>query len=85
MDIRNDFIMFSLSVLTFKSICILKKSTKTCQDVTYCENSYSNLIGNTPIIELKSISKILKRKIYAKMESMNPGFSRLSLYFPPIY
>ena len=37
------------------------------------ESAYISLIGNTPLIELKKLSKILNRHIFVKMESMNPG------------
>ena len=35
--------------------------------------AYLQLIGNTPLCELHVLSGILGRKIYVKMESMNPG------------
>ncbi|CAI5760762.1 unnamed protein product [Candida verbasci] len=34
-----------------------------------------SLIGNTPLIEIKSLSKLTGCKIYAKLELMNPGGS----------
>jgi cysteine synthase len=34
---------------------------------------FLELIGNTPIIELKKLSHILGRRIFVKMESMNPS------------
>lgn len=38
-------------------------------------NKISDLIGNTPILELSNVTKGLKAKIYAKIEYMNPGGS----------
>jgi cysteine synthase A len=37
------------------------------------KSAYTDLIGNTPLIQLQSLSKLLNRNIYVKMESMNPG------------
>ena len=34
---------------------------------------YEALIGNTPLVKLEKLSKILKRNVYVKMEHMNPG------------
>ena len=36
-------------------------------------NGYEALIAKTPMIKLEKLSKLLKRDIYVKMESMNPG------------
>lgn len=33
------------------------------------------LIGNTPLVQLNRITKGLKARIFAKMESLNPGYS----------
>jgi len=35
--------------------------------------AYESLIGNTPMVELKTLSKLLKCRILVKMENMNPG------------
>ena len=35
--------------------------------------AYEELIGNTPLIKLHHLSKFLRRSVYVKMESMNPG------------
>jgi cystathionine beta-synthase len=49
-------------------------------------NAYNNvleLIGNTPLIKLNSITENLKGNFYAKVESFNPGHSskdRIALY-----
>jgi threonine synthase len=37
------------------------------------QSSYTTLIGNTPLIKLHRLSSILKRDIFVKMESLNPG------------
>ena len=50
------------------------KMTKSHQNQSNQEDvSYVSLIGNTPMIELKKLSKLIKRKVLLKMESMNPG------------
>ena len=52
---------------------------KTNNDDYYV--SYMKLIGNTPMIELKSFSNRLGCRFYVKMESMNPsGTGIISLY-----
>lgn len=46
-------------------------------------NKISDLIGNTPMLELSNVTKGLKAKIYAKIEYMNPGGSvkdRIAIY-----
>lgn len=49
-------------------------------------NAYNNvleLIGNTPLIKLNSVTENLKGNFYAKVESFNPGHSskdRIALY-----
>ena len=35
--------------------------------------AYETLIGNTPLIKLQHLSLLLRRSVYVKMESMNPG------------
>lgn len=35
----------------------------------------SEIIGNTPMIRLKSLEKLVKGKVYAKLEGLNPGLS----------
>lgn len=35
--------------------------------------AYLQLIGNTPLCQLHELSRILGRKVFVKMESMNPG------------
>ena len=35
--------------------------------------AYMQLIGNTPLVQLHAASRLLGRRIYVKMESMNPG------------
>ena len=37
------------------------------------ESAYSQLVGNTPLIKLHTLSRLLNREIYVKIESMNPG------------
>jgi len=34
---------------------------------------YESLIGNTPLVKLEKLSKMIERDIFVKMESMNPG------------
>ena len=49
-------------------------------------NAYNNileLIGNTPLVRLNSVTENLKGNFYAKVESFNPGHSskdRIALY-----
>ena len=42
---------------------------------TLPENAYSQLIGNTPLVELTAISRTLGsgKKLFVKMENLNPG------------
>jgi tryptophan synthase beta subunit len=45
--------------------------------------AYDALIGNTPMVKLSKLSKIVRRDIWVKMESLNPGGTgkdRASLY-----
>ena len=47
------------------------------------ENSFTKLIGNTPLVKLNKASKITKCNIYGKAEFLNPGQSvkdRAALY-----
>ena len=47
------------------------------------ENSFTKLIGNTPLIKLENASKITKCNILGKAEFLNPGQSvkdRAALY-----
>ena len=47
------------------------------------KNNFTKLIGNTPLIKLKKVSKITKCNIYGKAEFLNPGQSikdRAALY-----
>lgn len=37
------------------------------------KKAYLQLIGNTPLCQLHELSRILGRKVFVKMESMNPG------------
>ncbi|MGB9696561.1 MAG: PLP-dependent cysteine synthase family protein [Ignavibacteria bacterium] len=46
-------------------------------------NNIMEVVGNTPIVKLNSLSKNLKANIYVKLEYMNPGGSvkdRIALY-----
>lgn len=36
-------------------------------------SGYEALIGDTPLVKLKKLSEVLKRDVYVKVESMNPG------------
>ena len=45
-------------------------SPKATDDRT---SAYEGLIGNTPLVLLDQLSSLLQRRIYIKMESMNPG------------
>lgn len=75
---------FILSTLTFiqisnysQKICdntILKKHSNTDMNSS-SESAYMQLIGNTPLIELKSLSKLTNCRILVKVESANPGGS----------
>ena len=84
----DSFLLFSLSAITFslqkwfsslspvphigESSFIQNPNiieTRSAKD----DNAYSQLIGNTPLVELKALSKILGRRVLVKMESMNPG------------
>ena len=56
-----------------------KSSTSACTGVG---SAYSDLIGNTPLVELKRLSAILGRKVLAKMESLNPGTAHNFFPFP---
>ena len=42
---------------------------------TFLNKSFSDVIGNTPLIKLRSASKITKCNIYGKCEFLNPGGS----------
>ena len=47
------------------------------------KNNFTELIGNTPLIKLKKISKITKCNVFGKAEFLNPGQSikdRAALY-----
>ena len=48
-----------------------KKTTKTDDDVL--PGAYESMIGSTPIVELKRLSRLTGRRIVCKMESYNPG------------
>lgn len=37
--------------------------------------SVSEMIGNTPLVRLKSLEQYVKGKVYAKIEGLNPGLS----------
>lgn len=73
-----DSLFFSLSCLATVSMQWWKEvsnssSSATVDTNTSQENAYSTLIGNTPLVELGNLSRILGRRILVKMESMNPG------------
>jgi len=38
-------------------------------------DSILGLIGNTPLVKLNRIAESTKAQIFAKMESLNPGYS----------
>ena len=69
-------IIFSLN-LCFKDEFMSNKASEMRKNHKNQSNkedvSYVSLIGNTPMIELKTLSKLINRKILLKMESMNPG------------
>ena len=49
-------------------------------------SSITDAIGGTPLIELRSLSRLLNRRVLAKAEFLNPGGSvkdRTALYPPP--
>ena len=48
---------------------------KTVVDTAKSPFALSQLIGQTPLVELKSLSKLTSNKIYVKCEYLNPGGS----------
>lgn len=81
-NIRNGFrIVVSLAV----SVFVVKKVYNILNNTSNHNNSLTklppqtrgieSLVGNTPIIEIKSLSKLTGCKIYAKLELENPGGS----------
>jgi len=38
-------------------------------------NNILELIGNTPLVKINTLTKGMKATVFAKMESMNPGGS----------
>lgn len=81
-NIRNGFrVVVSLAVSVFvvkKVYNIINNTSNTSKSLTKLPpqtRGIESLVGNTPIIEIKSLSKLTGCKIYAKLELENPGGS----------
>ncbi|CEP23823.1 CYK2 [Cyberlindnera jadinii] len=64
----------SLTAVVF-SLKLLYSSSETLTELSPPEIGVEGLIGNTPMMKVKSLSKITGNNVYAKLEFMNPGGS----------
>ncbi|KGK38840.1 hypothetical protein CAS74_003249 [Pichia kudriavzevii] len=62
----------SASILTYK---IIKSLNGAAKDVPRKRENVADLIGNTPMVKIKSLSEATGCEIYAKLELANPGGS----------
>ena len=62
----------SASILTYK---IIKSLNGAAKDVPRKRENVADLIGNTPMVRIKSLSEATGCEIYAKLELANPGGS----------
>ena len=66
-------------VATFAILLVAREQQKrrrqTCESdqLVASSSAYEALVGNTPLIKLERLSKLIGRSIYVKMESLNPG------------
>ena len=75
------FGIFSASLTVY--VCFAQNRNKALDDSLYEENKqeswtdaqggYEALIGNTPLVRLDKLSKLVRCNIWIKMESFNPG------------
>lgn len=61
------FCLFALGAISQKIVSKLIKNRKSVTKKSLCD-----LVGNTPLIYLKSLSKLCNCEIYAKAEFLNP-------------
>lgn len=68
-------LVISSSILTFAVVKRLNSDSETNRDLPSPKNSVADLIGNTPMVRINSLSKETGCEIYAKLELANPGGS----------
>lgn len=66
------FMATSLAIIVV-SFVQPKQSQAKLKTTDPTPSAYASLIGNTPLVKLHRLSAILKRDIFVKMESLNPG------------
>lgn len=67
-------LVVSSSLLTFAVVKKLNNNSKD-NDLPRTRNNVADLIGNTPMVKINSLSKETGCEIYAKLELANPGGS----------
>ncbi|SCV05200.1 LANO_0H02256g1_1 [Lachancea nothofagi CBS 11611] len=71
----NKWLLISASVVTAGSLyCALKTSQKLTK-LAPSKNGVADLIGNTPMMKIESLSQATGCEIFAKLELCNPGGS----------
>ena len=73
--IRTGALVISTAVLILKIKASLGDGRRKLTKLSPRTRGVESLIGNTPLIEIRSLSKLTGSKIYAKMELQNPGGS----------
>ncbi|TID13587.1 hypothetical protein CANINC_004849 [Pichia inconspicua] len=68
-------LVVSSSLLTFAVVKKLNNNSKADNDLPRTRNNVADLIGNTPMVKINSLSKETGCEIYAKLELANPGGS----------
>jgi cysteine synthase len=59
---------------SWPSVCRGRRKSATDHDMMTPVTAYETLIANgTPLVKLEHLSSLLKRSVYVKMESLNPG------------
>jgi hypothetical protein len=74
----NRFLVFVCVTTLLSYIYFEKRRRKSISTTTTTESrepSILQLVGHTPLIELKSLSAVSGCKIFAKLEYLNPGGS----------
>lgn len=62
-----------MAMVAASAVLMARRRQQRRQDQNDGKSAYEALVGNTPLVKLERLSRLVGRSIYVKMESLNPG------------